>query len=443
MMHQIKKYLYSFVFIAVFIVCSLSTMHASHNVSRYFPFLEPTTYYVLGKRSHIAAEYFYTTASTAFRTGSGHGGIPELWGLYDLKDVINSLQVVRASQGIAVDPVKQVTGTDQFLGKSAMFGVSGKVRSQGLYLDYEQVLKWHGFSVGASLPIMHINTASRFAFKPQESNVIFQGFGITPDAQAQLLLVVDQIRRQTHQDIGFQGNEWSKTGFGDLDMHVRWTYFADHVALMRSIDFNMLFGVLAPTGVLSDINYPAALSFMDDGHWAFYFDIMAEFELKQDWKAGLIFGFIEQLKHTRTLRIPVTVEPAIFSALIGRVQVDPGFTFKVSPYVTLENLTDGLHFQVRYTYLRHNQDTWKDKRTPGEISMVQSYLQKDPAIIACKKKLSKWTSQYITFQLTYDAKEAMKKWFMDPYLYARFDMPFGGNGIAKTNQLSLGVELHF
>jgi len=75
--------------------------------------------------------------------------------------------------------------------------------------------------------------------------------------------------------------------------------------------------------------------------------------------------------------------------------------------------------------------------------MVQSYLQKDPAIIAYKKKLSKWTSQYITFQLTYDAKEAMKKWFMDPYLYARFDMPFGGNGIAKTNQLSLGVELHF
>jgi len=440
MMHQIKKNLYSFIFTTVFIACSLSDVRASHNTSRYFPFLEKTTNYVIGKRSHINPEYFYTTASTAFRPGSGHGGIPELGGLYDLKDVINSLQVVRAAQGIAVDPVKEVTGSDEFLGKSAMFGVSGKVRSQGVYVSYEQDLKWCGFSVGASLPVMFVNTASRFAFKPQQSDCLFQGAGLTPEAQAQQILVLDQIRRQTHQDIGFQGNEWAKTGVGDLDMHARWSYFADHVLLMRSIDFNILFGVVAPTGTLSNINYPSAISFMGDGHWALYLDVMSEFELKQDWKIGLILGFMDQLKHTRTLRIPVTKEPAIFSALIGRVQTDPGFTFKASPYVILENLTDGLHFQVRYTYLRHNKDTWKDKRRD---MTVQSYLQKDPSIIALKEKLSKWRSHYITFQVTYDAKEAMKKWFMDPYLYVSYDMPFGGNGIAKTHQLSIGAEFHF
>lgn len=440
MMHQkIKKIIYCLVLVVCF-VCSLNIARASHNTSRYFPFLEKTTNYVIKNRSHINPEYFYTSASTAFVPGKSHGGIPELNGFYDLKDVINSLQVVRAAQGVVVDPVNEVTGSNQYSGKSAVFAVSGKVRSQGLYLSYEQDLKRYGFSVGASLPIMHVNTASRFAFKPQLSDVLFQSVGLTPEARAQQVLVLDQIRRQTHQDIGFKGNEWSKTGLGDLDAHVRWNYLFDHALLMRSIDFNILFGVTAPTGTLSNINYPSAVSFMGNGHWSLYFDIMSEFELKQDWKVGLILGFMDQLKHTRTLRIPVTTEPAIFSALIGRIKIDPGFTFKASPYVILENLTDGLHFQVRYTYLRHNQDSWNDKRVD---MTVQSYLQKDACTIAFKKKLSKWRSQYMTFQLTYDAKEAMKKWFMDPYLYISYDMPFGGNGIAKTHQLSIGAEFHF
>jgi len=436
MMQQIKKV----IFYVIFLACSLSTMRASHNTSRYFPFLEKTSNYVIGRRSHINPEYFYTTASTSIRRGGGTGGIPELWGRYDLKDVINSLKVVRAAQGITVDPVKEVTGSDEFDGKSAIFHVSGKVKSQGLILDYEQDLHWGGFSVGFWLPLMDVGTSNRFSFRRDLSDPYFSNPTLPARAQAQQILVLDQIRRLTHQEICFKGNEWRKGGFGDLDMHLRWSYYKDHVMLMRSIDVNILGGVVAPTGVLSNINYPSSVSFMGNGHWTLYLDLVPEFELKQDWKLGLILGFMHQFKHTRTLRIPVTKEPAIFSALVGRVEIDPGSTFKASPYFTLENLTDGLHFQVRYTYLRHRKDTWIDKRPD---TSVQSYLQKDCTIIAMKRNLSQFRSHYVTLQLTYDAKEAMKKWFMNPYLYVAYDMPIGGDAIAQTHQLSIGAELHF
>ena len=421
---------------------------ATHNTSRYFPFLERPEDYVLRNRSHITPSLFITRASTAFKRGGGNAGIPELWGFYDLNNVIGSLQEV---QGAAfVNPIITERGPgDSWINKSIRFKVGGKIKGRGILLNYEQDLKWNGFQIGAFIPFMHINTCERYSFLANESDPQLQSL------RAGELAQLDRIRRSVHKQLGLQGEDYTKTGFGDLDLHLRWNHNWDHKLRVKNIDLNLQIGTVAPVGVDSDPSFASSVSFMGDGHWALYFDIVTELELKQDWKFGLMLGIAHQFENTRKLRIPVYKEPAIFSALFTDVKIDPGTTYKVSPYFTLDNLTDGVNFQVRYTYLRHDEDKWYDKRNSpaiksylnqtagdtisGETLTTESILNN----VAAKKTISLWREHYITLQFAYDSKAANNHWVLDPAIYAAFDYQFGGNGSCKTHQLAVGVELHF
>lgn len=425
----------------VLVTClSTSTAFATHNVNRYFPFLERPEEYTIKHRSHISPSVFYVTASTANRRGGSTGGIYDLWGRYDLKDVVASLRAVQpAIVGTPQDPFYGYSYLD---GKSIAFRVDGKMQGQGLMLNWEQNLGLWGFQVGASIPVMSVSSLARYSLNRPDSDPIFNTSGLTFQQLRSQELIVDQIRRLTHQAIGFGGNEWEKGGVGDLDMHLRWNHIFDHVLLMRSIDINFQLGAIAPTGILSDNRFPPSLSVGSNGHWGLYGDFLTALELKQDLTVGILLGGAYLFSHTRNIRLSVGSEPTIFSALIGNVRMRPGGTFKCSAYLTLANLTDGLDFQVRYTYLRHGIDRWNDARAIASQQLIPSYLS-NATLISQKEDLSKWSSQYATLQLTYDTKEAMKNYKFKPVYFASFDTPIGGNGIAKTNQVNLGVELHF
>lgn len=422
------------VFLSVFL---WTPLQSSHNSSRYFPFLERIQNASEHQYSHVDLSLFYTTAPTAIRRGGGTTGIQELWGKYDLKDVISSLQAV---QGSLLTPIEDVTGTTDLVGKSLRFDVNNKVRSHGLTLQYEQKISSHGLFVGAWLPVMRVLVSSRYIFNRKASSDEIANSTLSAQLQQAQDLQIDKIRRNVHEELGFKNNYWDKTGFGDLDLYLKWSHYLDHKLLMKSITVSATGGITLPTGALSDKNNPISVSFMGNGHCGLYLDIMPEFELKQDWKVGILFGATYQFKNSRTLRLSVDAEPTVFSALTGRVEINPGGTLKLSPFLTIENIGDGWHFQVRYTYLRHAKDTWRDIRFDKTI---QSYLQKDFNTIKEKEELSLWRSHYVSFQLLYDSVSAMKKYCMKPAFYLTYDMPLNGNGMAQTHQLSLGAKLHF
>lgn len=431
-MKMLSKKILGFLF-AVSSILTLS-LQATHNVSRYFPFLERPEDYVIKNRSHFTPTFFYLDATTAFRRGGGTGGVPELWGKYDLKDVIASLEAVDPT----ADPVRDVTGGDTYSNKSMQFGIRGKTQGVGVGLGYEHTFKWLGLQAGVWIPVVALGTQSRFSFNRNDSASFFR----YPDNEQDLSQkeqVADKIRRVTHDIIGFEENLWNKTGFGDLDVHLRWNLHLDHIFMMRSLDFNVQGGAIVPTGFKSDMNIPCSLSIGSNGHWGLYGDLVTALELRQDWTFGLMFGGVHLFPHSRTVRIPVGNEPAIFSSLVGRVRMEPGFTFKFSPYFTLSNLSDGLDFQARYTYLRHNMDHWEDERSD---KTVQCYLDKG-SLVGQKETLSKWRAHYITLQLLYDTKEAMKHMSLTPVFFVGYDFPLNGNGIAKMRQFYVGAELHF
>jgi hypothetical protein len=436
-------------FIIVCVVCSY--VLPSHNASRYFPFLERPEEYVRFGRSHISPSVFFAKASTAFKRGGGNTGIPELWGNYDLLDVINSLKAVTEGSGaIFTNPIEKERGqNDEWKDKSIKYKVDGKVKARGIILHYRQELGFKGLSVGASVPIMHVNTNDRFTFVQGDSAYQLQNL------RSGEILQLDRIRRTVHADLGLKGGDWEQTGFGDLDVNMQWNNNWDHPWMLRSIDFNVMTGIVIPTGSNSDTRYPSSVSFMGNGHWTWYFDNVTEFELKQDWVLGCMLGCMYQFDNTRKLRIPVYQEPAIFSALVAVVKIERGITFKISPYLFAKNLTDGVNFQLRYTYLRHNNDIWKDKRTNPT---VRSYLQLQSGDVIGsdtltqedinnniieKKNRTRWRSHYITLQFSYDSKEAACDWILDPTIYLTYDYLMNGNGVCKTHQLTVGVELHF
>lgn len=426
MKHIQKKVIRSIITSVLTIMCWLP-LFATHNVNRYLPFLERPEDVLLKKNTQISLSAFYDNASTAKKRWGGNGGLYDLWGTYDLKDVITSLKAVKPTS----DPIYEVTGSHALDGKSMIFKAGGKMRVWGLQLNGTQKLPWH-FSVGASLPVMNVSTYNWYDFNVNESasNVFNNNSG----------KLVDQIRRQTHKDIGFEGNVWRKDGLGDIDAYLRWNQKINYILMMKSLNFNVMCGVIAPSGTTSSPDSPSSLSFGSDGHWGMYGDFLLDIELKQDLNFGFLLGYAHLFPHTRRLRISCENEPTIFSSIVGDVRKKPGDTFKFSTYLTLENLSDGLHLQARYTYLRHADDTWIDNRSDKS---VKSYLQKDASLIDYKKGLTRWREHLFTFQLMYEIAQTSQSVRFDPTFFVLLDVPMAGSSYAKTFNCAVGCGLQF
>jgi hypothetical protein len=409
------------------------SLFSSHTINKYFPLIETPEEYVNTRHSTTSIQLFLSSASTAFKASDGGTtSIPELEGTYELQNLIFGIQ--EATGNSSYNPFQDEIGYSDWNDKTIKFFVDGKVKSQGIMLEHQQKIPNTPFFIGASIPLMNVNTSQRFAIDHEGSDVSVR------NASNGEALMLDRVRREVHSDLELSGDDWSTNGIGDIDLYFRFNKTLDHKLKMRTINFNLRSGVLIPTGKKRDYNYPSSVSFMGNSHWGLYTDVVAELELKQNWKLGFIYGITKQFKKTHRTRIPVYQEPAPFSKIIGNLSVDPGLTFKLSPYFTLENISDGLNLQLRYSYISHQKDAFYDRRTDQSI---HCYLQREHDNRWEKRNSSKWKMQYITFQLNYNSREAMQNWAFTPDIYFTYDYPFRGRGPSKAHKLSLGVGLHW
>ena len=422
----------------------------SNNTNRWIPILERPESYVFQQRSNITASFMYAAGSTGDQRGGGKVGIPELWGRYNLDDVIKSYRTVYPT---ANDP-RIATGNPALVDQALRFGISGKIEAAGLLLNGQWHLGWQHLWLGARLPVLSLRSTARYDYNRDASANIFseQQNYYDRDASGKVFLrqsyrypssLVDKIRRLTHDAIGFHSNQFTKTGLGDLDVFARWHHVFDHALLTRTIDTAVQVGSLMPTGIERDAAIPSSIPSANNGHWGMYLDWVTGIELKQDLTFGLMFGFTHLFSKAKMQRIATGNEPTIFSALQAPVRIEPGFSFKFSPYVVLGNLTDGLDFQARYSYLRHGDDEWYDQRSEAEKLATPSYLQKDADIVAGKKRLTRWRAHYMSFSLRYDTAVAMEKIKFAPRFFIGYDMPMNGSAFAKVHAVNLGAELQF
>lgn len=440
-----------------------TTLSAAASVSRYTPFIaRPERSLVDYGKLKIDLGLVSSTISTADKRYGGKAGVPELWGKYDLKDVVASYMTVNPA---ATNPYELVPQALQYKDLETPFLVTSKTGVFGFTTGAEWSTGLAGFELGANIGFLVARSYGRYSFNNASasnefSNAIARELRKLPDYHSleedqknslineqrnRQALIVDQVRRETHNALGFNANTWSEQTPTDLDVHLRYRHVFEYALLMRSINLMVQTGALFPTSNKIKTAAPLSVPFGANGHWGLYGELDLHFELKRDWKVGLEFALTHLFSRDHTVRLALDREPTIFSALVDKVKIQPGNTFKFSGHFTKGNLTDGLDFQARYTYLRHAEDSVTSKRQ--SLLHVQSYLDKSDRVTE-KKNLSRWRSHYISFSLIYDLQQAAiiknaDKKLIAPRLFVVYDMPMQGNAAAKAHTIHFGAELQF
>ena len=261
----------------VLFLCSVlvqSTLLSITRDNRFFPFIDREFFRTCEKRSRFTPFVFFNTGSEAFAPNEQEEGIPEVWGKYDQALVEKALAEIKK-------PTNLFVKFPQLIGTKILWDMHSKLQSQGFGFYYDQqVYKW--FSIGWAAAFMHVF-----------SN---QNFMLTPDVAMRLngpadVRELDDFRRKMNKNLGLEGPKWSTSGSTDMRLYLRFGNVWDYVLKFRRIDAGVLLGALIPSGVTRNQNNPASVPFSGNGLWGVYVRGNAEFELKEDWKAGLMLQF--------------------------------------------------------------------------------------------------------------------------------------------------------
>jgi hypothetical protein len=388
-------------------------MHGMVYDNRYFPLLQPPYVTVEDRPSHFALDLFVTTASKSFGTFEQEIGLPEIHGKFDEQGLAKAI----AKTGQPNPLRSQLQFVTEF-----PYAMEGKLQSQGFALSYEQsFVNW--LKAGFYLMIM----------RSESSIMLYQQFdSVTPEEKLELARELGPM----FNSIGINRLHATQTGFGDMDMYLRFGYAWDYVLKCRAIQAGARVGFLAPTGETIELNNPASVPFGGNGYKGVYGSIDAECELKEDWKTGGLLRLSKRFGQTNLQRMPVNKEPDMFGVVTGPAQVNPGLTFTGYWYASLENLREGFGARLIYTYINHREDKWHDKRAdksvPVELNLVE--------------ERSKWVASYITINAFYDfGKTAVKREF-DPIVMFGWDIPLSvgqAQDFVRSNKVYLGVEYNF
>lgn len=429
--------------------------------SRYLPFLETPDEYVVRDTITIRPAAMIAYAGNAYRRNYDEGALIDLWGKYNLQSVVNGLQYVNPNYvnpfktyypgggSTWIDPLTQQT-------KNLVYAVIGKIKIKGVTLS-ATIPFAQKFYIGAWVPFFHVNSSYRYELDTSAHSLTDGAFHSLKPGE---LLALDLAHQQVHQDLGLMGNLYQKTGCGDVDLFIGFQDSRSYWMRLRELSYGVRLGMLLPSSKQRAANYPTAIPMMGSGHFSLYGDVYASAELKYNLRVGAILGYRLGFSATETRRMATLNEPSNFGPLVVDVRVTPPSTFKASPFVTLENVMDGLHIQGRYTYLLLSEEKVSDTRSNPA---VQTYLTREagpvmfagattPVVVAQQdvnnalhdqKRLASGRSQYVSVSLCYDPAQALMTWPADPTFFINYDYCIGGAAVAKTHQLTLGVSLQF
>ncbi len=387
--------------------------------NRYIPLYRQIFRHYTDKKSAFGANLFFVTGKSARDQAGEDVSVAELNGKYDLAIIGKSME----KAGLE-NPILDQLQTKPHI----IFDLDGKLEAQGLWIGYEQALgKYLG--LGANIYMMHVT--SRQDFNISEKLI----------KDLNLLNGMENILRKNQGEandlMGLKFGQFSKTGFSDLDFYFRIGNVVDYYYKFRRIDYGICFGVLVPVGPKIELDNPASIPFGGlNGLFGIYSMADFTFELKEDLVVGLWIQICQRFEKTQKSRIPVGLEPIEFAPLTGPVHVKPGITFGISPYIALEDLMNGFGVKGRYTFVLHEHDNLIDMR-PDKT--VPSKLR--PVI-----DNSGWIAEYATISGLYDFSKTNKPRKFAPLVYLDWDIPvnvFGARGVAKTNRVSLGMEIDF
>ncbi len=387
--------------------------------NRYFPLIQYPCIYKPGKDSHLTGDFFVTTASNAADDRDRAIGIAELSGPFDQSQLAYSM--VLAGLPNPLPPT--------LLNGELPWALRGKLQTQGFAFSYRQYINCN-LSLGFLALAMRSNSYIDFIFNTAKAS------SLSATLTESQILALDDTRRAMLATLGLACNHVHQAGLGDMEAYVRWADRYEYYLKLRSLEYAVRFGFLIPTGVKREIDKPASVAFGGNGHWGIYGSLDGEFEVKEDWKVGVLLRASKRFARTRLERMPVNNEPQIFGVVTGQAKVNPGFSEIFSLYGQMEGLREGFGLRVQYTLIHHNHDHWTDERVDKTIP-----VNLDPV-----NERSGWASEYITLTAFYDFGKNLRECENKPIVRAAWDIPFTllvGHRFVHSYKVSLGLEFNF
>lgn len=391
--------------------------HALVFDNRHLPLLQRPRLTIDGTRSEFAMKFFMTTAKEAFNSQQETIPLGELFGPFD--------QVQLAKGIAALGNPNPLPSEFQGILSRIPWEVSGKRQAQGLAFAWHQsIINW--LSTGFSWLFMRVE--SRHDFKLNTK-------GIEPNINLTSgdVLLLDENRRDMFSQVCIREGNTAQLGFGDIDWYLRFGNMWEYMYRFRRIDAGVRLGALIPTGVTREPDRPASIPFGGNGHWGVYAAVDALFELKEDWKAGLLLRVNKRFEKTKCMRVPVEKEPSIFGSTVASICVDPGVTAIFSPYVLFENLRAGLALGLNFTLTWHNKDGYRDARADKTVPLNLKEVH----------DFSEWSSEYFTVNVLYDFGKMKVHRDFNPVVTFRWDIPstlFTASRVDKAQRVSIGID---
>lgn len=405
-----KKY-FSFI-----LFCITHISYAEIYDNRFIPLFAPQQFFIEGLPSSYELDFVAITGSEAFARDEKTIGIPELFGIFDLNTLATSVLEITGKTPLRSD----------LLGRELPFAVNGRIQGEGFFMRYYQSIGRY-FAAGAELLFLKTNSHQTFELDLQKVRNLKPGD----------LVEIEKSRRQAFQEIGIIENNAPQHGISDIDLFIRYGGTWEYTLKCRKIWAGLSLGGYIPTGVKTVLYNAASIPYGGNGFGGIYVKGDALFELKEDMKVGFLLQVSKRFARTTVARMPmVASEPYIFGPIIGRAHINPGPTVAFSPYFTLENLRGGLGVGLHYTLTSHGKDSWCDRRENPQF----------PVDLSQVIKTSKWGSDYFTIDIFYDFGKQKTKHVIDPILFFRWDVPamlFVSHNVAKTNKISLGIEIAY
>jgi hypothetical protein len=397
----------------VILLLAVFTARATIFENRYIPFLQRPLVHVPDKKSYFSVDVFFATASKSLDKTGNEIGIPELTGVYDQQAVARSFVALGCPNPLP----------SEFQNQKILWAAEGKIQAQGLEFFVNKHL-YKNFYAGFYSYFMRVDTTSAFML----TNTFADGKA----------LLLDRVRRCMNVMAGLSTNDHAaQVGFGDLDCYLMWEHIWEYPYKFRSIAAEGRLGALIPSGQSRNLHKPTSIPFGNDGFWGMYVSGQGEFELKEDWKAGLFLRVSKNFSRTKAERISLFCEPAQYSPLVSDVKINPGAFFVAQLWANFEHVHNGLGARAILTVRRHWKDSW---------NILCCVPVCDDKTCACIEDETSWGSDYITLNVFYDFSKTRVCRKIDPIIFFAWDIPSSmleTKRTLKTNKIMLGVEFGF
>jgi len=372
------------------------------------------------KPSHFYIDAFFLTADKAYDHRENEKQIPDLYGVYDQEKLGRALQIVGKNNPLP----------DEFRVGKILWGIQDKLQGQGVSLAFEHRF-FKPLSIGFSWFLARISNRHEFCLKTDEV-----GFRIKEDGD---LREIKEARLLMHKELGLCEAHSSHVGMSDFDCYLRVGGIWDYAFKCRTVDAGISFGLIVPSGRKREVESAASLPFGGNGHWGIFVRGDTELELKEDMKFGCMVRVNKRFEKIMDMRLPVDQEHPLYGALVAPVSVEPGMNIVFSPYVSMENLREGLGVRAGLHIVKHGEDCFVDVRSNRERKTV-------PSKTAEIRRRSSWGADYGSFHLFYDFGKMDVEKSYKPVITLSWDVPFlvfASSNISKTHRVSLGLEVKF